>query len=138
MEGFVKYCKDFILENIDNYEDMSFYACDFPTTITEGINANGTCTYSREKALDYLREWNWEAGEYFDWEKMNFGENTHNPFSEPEAYMVCMVIEGCNAILSKVPFIEENWCEEEIEFDSNRIDEIRKFVEDFDEDEDLF
>jgi hypothetical protein len=68
---------------------------------------------------------------------MNFGENTHNPFSEPEAYMVCMVIEGCNAILSKVPFIEENW-NEEIELDSERIDEIKKFVEDFDEEEELF
>lgn len=138
MEGFVKYCKDFILGKINNYEDKTLYACDLPTIITDDINANGTCTYSRSKALDYLHEWHWEAGEYYDWENINFGEHMHNPFSEPEAYMVCMVIEGCSAILSKVPFIEENWCGEEVEFDSDKIKEIREFVENFDEEENLF
>ena len=130
MENFKDYCKNYILDHIDNYEGQAHYGCDFAYTLTEAPNANGTLTYSTHDAIEYLREWWYECGEYWDYEKDNFGENIHNPFDNPEAYMVCMVIEGVNAILANEPHIEESW-NDEIELTEEVIEDIKKYVEEF-------
>ena len=109
LETLTDYCKDFIINNIDNYSDQSIYGCDLGYTITEGINADGICTYSTYEAKKYIKFWWDEAADYFQYEKDNFGENLHNPFENPEAFMVCMVIEGVNSLLSKSKFIDKNW-----------------------------
>ena len=131
METFVDYCKDYILDNIDNFEGTTHYACDFCMAITEGPNIDGSLTYSRAKAKEYLNEWNDECADYWEFEKNNFGQNFHNPFDNPEAYMVCMVIEGCNSILSRCPYIEKHW-NDQIELTAKVIKQIKKFVKDYD------
>ena len=133
MENFVDYCKDYIKDHINDFEGETPYACDFCMTITEAPNSDGTLTYSTEQAKEYLKEWWNDCADYFQYEKDSFGENLHNPFENPEAFMVCMVIEGCNAILSRCPIIEENW-NERIELTEEVISEILEYVEDFDED----
>ena len=134
---FNEYCVEYIKEHVHDFLNTEHYCCDFCMTITDGANCDGTLTYSRSEAIDYLCEWWGDAAEYWNYEKDNFGENLHNPFDNPEAYMVCMVIEGCSAILSRVPFIEENWSEKVV-IDDERIKEIIDFVNDFDTSEDLF
>ena len=109
LETLTDYCKNFIINNIDNYSDQSIYGCDLGNTITEGINIDGTCTYSTYKAKEYIKFWWDEAADYFQYEKNSFGENLHNPFENPDAFMVCMVIEGVNSLLSKSKFINKNW-----------------------------
>lgn len=136
MENFFEYCKDFIVDHLPDYEGQDVYACDLGMTITEGINTNGTATYSRQKAKEYIQEWWADAAEYSDYEKMNFGERS-NPFENPEVFMVRMVIEGCCSILSKCPFIDENW-NDEIEFTEKNIQTIIEQVNEVDEDESLF
>ena len=93
LESLTEYCKEFIKDHIDGYTDQMVYGADLGYTITEGINADGSCTYSTYKAKQYLKEWWDDAADYFQYEKDNFGEN-NNPFENPEAFMVCMVIEG--------------------------------------------
>lgn len=134
METLLEYCKNYIIDHIDNYEGTMHYACDFPMTITEGPNCDGSLTYSTDNAIEFLREWWWDCGEYWKYEKFNFGENYHNPFENPEAYMVCMVIEGCNSILSRCPVIEENW-NDKIEITEEVIKQIKEYVEDYDNEE---
>lgn len=131
MESFKDYCKNYILDHIDGYEGQSHYGCDFAYTLTGEPNVEGTLTYSTYEAKEYLREWWDECGEYWDYEKDNFGENIHNPFDNPEAYMVCMVIEGVNAILANEPHIEESW-NDELELTKEVIEDIKKYVEEFD------
>lgn len=131
METFLEYCKDYILDNIDNFEGTTHYACDFCTDITEGPNIDGTLTYSTDKAIEYLHEWWYDCADYWEFEKNNFGENFHNPFDNPEAYMVCMVIEGCYSILSRCPYIEKHWGDQ-IELTAKVIKQIKKFVKDYD------
>lgn len=109
LETLTDYCKNFIISNIDNYSDQSIYGCDLGYTITEGINADGSCTYSTYEAKEYIKFWWDDASDYFQYEKDNFGENLHNPFENPEAYMVCMVIQGVNSLLSQISFINKNW-----------------------------
>ena len=137
MEKFVEYCKNYILENIDSFEGNSYYGCDFSHILTDGANCDGSLTYSTSAAIDYIREWWGEAAAYWDYEKDNFGENMHNPFDNPEAYMVCMVIEGVSSILSDAPFIKEGW-NDEVEFTAEVIQAIKEYVEQFDEDAQLF
>lgn len=133
METLVEYCKDFIKDNIRDFEGQTHYACDVSSTVTESANCNGTLTYSRNKAKEYLKEWWDDCADYFQYEKDNFGENLHNPFENPESFMVSMVVEGCNAILSGCPIIEDNW-HNKIELTEEVIDSILDYVDDFDED----
>lgn len=100
IKSFVDYCKEYVADHINEYEGQMVYGCDLSYTLTAGPNSDGTLTYWTETAKEYLQEWFWEAGEYFKYEKANFGENLHNPFENPEAYMVCMVIEGVNTLIS--------------------------------------
>ena len=89
LESFTNYCKEFIKDHIDGYTDQMVYGADLGYTITEGINADGSCTYSTYMAKQYIKEWWDDAADYFQYEKDNFGEN-NNPFENPEAFMVCM------------------------------------------------
>ncbi len=124
------YCKDFIIDNLPDYLGTNVYGCDLGYTITEGINADGSCTYSTYEAKEYLKFWWDDAADYFQYEKDNFGENLYNPFKNPEAYMVCMVIEGVNSLLSQSSFIDKNW-NNEIELTKKNIKKIIQEIKDF-------
>lgn len=110
--NFFEYCKNYAVEHLEGHEGQIVYACDLGNHLTEGPNVDGTLTYSTYEAKEYLREWWDDAGEYWQYEKDNFGENLHNPFENPEAYMVCMVIEGVRSVLSRCEFIDDKWNEQ--------------------------
>lgn len=131
METFIDYCKNYIAEHLGEYEGQKVWACDLGYEITEGPNIDGTLTYSREEAKDYIREWWDEAADYWEYEKSNFGEHSHNPFEEPEAYMVCMVIEGVRALVdSALLELTEpvEYDDEEIELTAQLIEDIKRLV----------
>jgi len=104
MVNFIDYCKDWVSEHIGYYEGQIVYLSDLGYLLTEDANANGTLTYSRDEVVEYLKEWWDEAADYFEWEKFNFGTGGHNPFANPEAYMVCMVIEGVRSLVEQAIF----------------------------------
>ena len=130
LETLTDYCKNFIADHLENYYNQSIYGCDLGYTITEGINVDGSCTYSTYKAKEYIKFWWDEAADYFQYEKDSFGENLHNPFENPESYMVCMVIEGVNSLLSQSSFIDDNW-NNEIELTEKNIKKIIQEIKDF-------
>ncbi len=137
IKPFIPFCKDYLKEQLDVYVEQTHYACDLGYILTEGINANGSFTYSRELAKDYLKEWWDEAGDYAEFEKFNFGEYEHNPFENPEAYTVCMVIQGVNGLLAKCSFIDENW-NEEIYLTEENIWRIKDELDELPDDVDVF
>lgn len=125
MKDFITYCKQYIYDNIDDYRGQNVYPCDFGFELTEGPNCNGTLTYSREEAKNYLREWWDEASDYFEYEKDNFGTGGHNPFENPEAYMVCMVIEGVASLISQaINQIEDVDWNDKVELTGDLIEQI--------------
>ena len=130
LETLTDYCQDFIIDHLPNYTGTIVYGCDLGYKITECINIDGSCTYSTYKAKEYLKLWWDEAADYFQYEKDNFGENLHNPFENPEAYMVCMVIEGVNSLLSKSKFIDDNW-NNNIELTDKNINKIIREIKNF-------
>lgn len=134
METFINYCKNYVLEHIDGYEGQEVYLCDLGFTLTEEPNCDGSLTYNREEAMDYLHEWWGEAAEYFQYEKDNFGaEYVHNPFEDPEAYMVCMVIEGVRGLIDRAISeigLDDEW-NDEVELTADLIEKIKGAVEEF-------
>lgn len=99
IENFIDYCKSHIENEIDGYEGESIYLCDLGWELTRDANASGSLTYSSALAREYLKEWNDEAAEYWDFEQSEYGKHYQNQFDNPEAYMVCMVIHGVNRLI---------------------------------------
>jgi len=129
METYLDYCKNFIIDNIENLEGQQIYACDLGFEITSAINANGSATFSAYKAKEYLKEWWDEVADYWEYEEDNFDEHRLNPFSDPEAYQVCMIIEGVRNLIGQVPIIEKKW-DECIKITPALIKKVIKAIED--------
>lgn len=129
-ETFNQYCKEHIINNIEDYNGETVYASEFADKLCEKMNCDGTCTYSTYEANEYLKEWWYDCSEYWEYEKSNFGEVYHNPFENPEAYMVCMVIQGVKSLISQCSIIDENW-DNEIEITEEVIKTILEEIEDF-------
>lgn len=123
------YCKEFVSDHIDGFIGQTFHASDFASELTMGINVDGSATYSTYHAMLYLQEWWSDCADYWNYEKDNFGENRWNPFENPEAYHVSMVIEGVQSLLSQCSVIEENW-DDEIEITQEVVDSILSEIED--------
>lgn len=132
LKSYVEYVKDFIVDNLPEYEGKEVYACDLAYTITKGINADGSATYSRQKAVDYIKEWFDEAAEVYQYQVENYGQASQNPFENPEAWMVCMIIEGVSAVFSQCTVIDDNW-NNEIELTEEIIKTILEEVQEVEE-----
>lgn len=128
MKAFNEFCIDFINDRLDEYKNQVIYACDLGYTLCEEINANGTVTFSYKEAKEYICEWWDDASDFSDYENFNFGERS-NPFENPEAFMVRMIIEGCNNLLSRCDYINEHW-DEEIELTEEAIKELKTDLKD--------
>lgn len=134
---FIPFCKQQILDNIDNEEGYSRYGCDLAGYLTEAMNADGSFTYSREEAKEYIKEWWDDAANYSDYEEMNWGKRETNPFDEPELFTVRMVIEGVAGIMGQLPIIEENW-NDKIELTTETIKTIKEQVAAIPDDVEVF
>lgn len=128
---FSDFCRETIKDNLPEYVGLDVYMCELGWLLTNEMNSDGTFTYSRSEALDYLREWWDEAAGYWDYEKFKFGENCHNPFDNPEAYLVCMVIEGVNSILSQCHEVIDNW-DDEVKLSQEMCDSIIEQLDELD------
>lgn len=127
MKNFNEFCKEYICDKLDEMEGVSVCACDLAYTLAESDNINGSITYNRAAALDYICEWWYDCSDYSDYEESNFGKRS-NPFAKPEVFMVRMVIEGISSILSQCEIIDENW-DNEIELTSEIIKAIKEQIE---------
>lgn len=130
MKEFVDYCRDFIKNNINEFLNKEVYPCDLGYSITDYINCDGTATYSTDKAKEYIKYWWDEASDYVNYEKDNIGEIS-NPFENPEAFMVRMIIWGVSCLLDQCTVIEENW-NDEIVMTEEVINEICDEIDNYD------
>ena len=137
IKKFIPFCKQQILDNIDNEEGNSRYACDLAGYLTEAMNVDGSFTYSSEEAKEYIKEWWDDAAKYSDYEEMNWGKRETNPFGEPESFTVRMVINGVDGIMGQLPIIEENW-NDKIELTPETIKTIKEQVAAIPDDVEVF
>lgn len=109
---FIDYCKEHIADKIYDFVGSIYYGADFAYELTQTENVNGTLTFSAEESRNLISKYWDDAGEYWAYERINFGQHQHNPFDEPEAYFVCMVIQGVNSILGQTDVIQNLWNEQ--------------------------
>lgn len=133
---FIPFCKQQILDEIDNYEGESKYGCDLGYELTQGMNCDGTFTYSTAQAIEYIKEWWDDCAEFSDYEQFHFGQRS-NPFDNPEAFTVRMVVEGVAGLMGKLPIIGENW-DDELELTPEVIQTIKDQLEKLSDDEEVF
>lgn len=128
MTGFNEFCRQTIADNLPEYVGTTVYMCNLGDILTETMNNDRTFTYNSKVSMDYLLDWWDNAAEYWDYEKQNFGEHCHNPFNNPEAYTICMVIEGVRSLLSQCKEADEAW-DNEVELTQEIMNSILNQIE---------
>ena len=109
MEDFKDYCQNYILEKLRNRigDELYIEAVSIADNLTSYDIDNGTITMSEPKAMEYINEWQWDAGEFLDHMQEHFGKIMCNPFKRPGLFMVYMVREGCGILLRDCPIMEK-------------------------------
>lgn len=110
-KNYVNYCKAHAIDALEEMKGCCHqtYGCDLAYELTEEINVNGSATFSTYAAREYIKFWWDEAAQVYEYQKQNYGEALHNPFENPEAFHVCMIIEGVNALCANCPTIDAAW-----------------------------
>lgn len=130
MKNFNDFCKEHICYRLDEMEGLTIDFSDLAYRICEEENVNGTLTFNRKAAIEYICEWWYDCADYLNYEKDIFGYDMQtNPFSNPEAFMVCMVIEGCHSLLAQCEVVDSNW-NSLIELTSEVIETIKEQIKD--------
>lgn len=121
----VDWAIDYIKIKLPDYEGNTTYGADLGNLITEGPNVNGAYIIGRKKAMDFIGAHFEDAADEYEYEVNNYGKALHNPLENPEAFIVCMLINTVNDILAQVPIVDDNW-NDEMELTPEVIDEILK------------
>lgn len=116
--------KDLIEERLYQYENQSVYCCDLAYQLFEGENIDGSFTYSTYWSKELVKKYWDDFNEIYENYIWNVGkENSINVLDEPEKFVVVMLLEQAQDILSKIEFIDTNW-NEEIELTKENIETI--------------
>lgn len=113
--SFVDYCKDFAFGELNDMKDWNtqIYLCDLANRLTEEINVNGSATYCRYTAKEYIKEW-WDDASEVYYYLNNYLDMNENPFDNPEKYHVLMIISGVERLLSQCPTVYKFWNEQKV------------------------
>lgn len=104
-----------IIDKLYDYEDSKVYACDLAYTLFEGENVDGSFTYSRHEAKEWIKNNFEDIAEVYEELAFEFGTNfmkNYNLFENPEKFMVLIIIESAGYIIGRCKYIEDNWNEE--------------------------
>lgn len=118
--------KDLLKDLLEEYEGSSVYGCDLGFTLLERYNVDGTYTYSTSEAEKWIKKNFEDIGEIYENLEAKIGAlSIPNPFKEPEAFQVCVMLEEADYMLLRCGFIDKNW-NEEITLDKENIEKIFK------------
>lgn len=104
-----------IIDKLYDYEDSKVYACDLAYTLFEGENVDGSFTYSRHEAKEWIKNNFEDIAEVYEEIAFEFGTDfmkNYNLFENPEKFMVLIIIESASYIIGRCKYIEDNWNEE--------------------------
>lgn len=108
--------KDYVIEQLIgklyDYEGTEEYGCDLTYTLYEGENADGVIFYSTYESKKWIQEHFDDLDEIVEELNFQFGTDymaKFNPFSEPDKFVLIVVIEVAGYLLGQCPTIEKNW-----------------------------
>lgn len=80
-----KLVKEYLLDEIENYEGMAMYVDEIGDKLTQGLLNDGTVEHNKPATINKMRK-NWEEyGAIFGYMLDKWGEAI-NPFDRPEAF----------------------------------------------------
>lgn len=117
-----------MIDNLDNLEGRDGYVSDLAFALFEGENIDGSMTYSTYKAEQWIAEHFHDLADVVedmaaDW------DITPNPFSNPEKFMVQVVLYLAEQLVYKSDYLLRGRDEEEIDaitYDAETIALIRR------------
>lgn len=108
--------KDYVVEQLidklNDYEGTEEYGCDLAYRLYEGENADGVIFYSTYESKQWIKEHFEDLGEVVEELNFQFGEDymaKYNCFSEPDRFVLIVVVEVASYVLGQCPTIEKNW-----------------------------
>lgn len=124
--------KEFLINELESYSEVTVYACDLANVLTDGINMNGTVEFSTYGTIEKMKEYWEEYGSVFAYMEDNFGKAS-NPFDTPEAFDVQAYCIIAGDVLSNCDFIDKNW-NEEVTLDEETVMKIIGEIEEIEKD----
>jgi hypothetical protein len=118
-QTFVNDLKATIINKLNDYSGNSYYACDLAYTLFEGENANGSVLCNTYQTKEFIKA-NFDLFGDLVNHVQSCMDMQLNPFNEPEKAHVILLLESCSAVLSRLPFIDDNW-NEQIELNAENI-----------------
>ena len=137
MTTFITDLKSQIIERLNDYKGVNTYLCDLSGLLFESENVNGSVFCNTYKTKEFIKE-NFDLfGDLVEYFKDNL-DMTLNPFQEPEKAHVCLLLEGSQSLLSKLPTVDKYWNDQK-ELTPSLIKKLTKEIKDLEiSDEDLF
>lgn len=89
-----------------DYIGTPTYAGDLPFLLFESYNADGTFTYSTAESVELIKKYFNDFGEIVERIKEE-GLDVINPFDNPKAFVVQMLLEEANKLLFDCETVEE-------------------------------
>lgn len=96
---------DYIVNEFPEWEGQAVHGGDLGSYLTEDPNANGIY---EDDSWGFIKEHLEDAADEFNYERSEFGEAA-NPFDDPEGFVVRMLVNTVDAILARVPLVNERW-----------------------------
>lgn len=129
MENFKNLVIEELEQKLEDYEGANIYGADMSYTLLEQYNIDGTYTYNSYESKQMIKTYFDELGDVYDNYLFNFGkEASINVFEEPENFILLMLLEKANELLSDCEFINDNW-NNNIELTEENIKTIKNQLE---------
>ena len=121
-----------MIDALDDMEGRDGYVSDLAFTLFEGENIDGSMTYSTYKAEQWIAEHFHDLADVVDDMAADW-DITPNPFNNPEAFMVQVVIYIAEQLVYESAYLQRGRDEEEIDaitYDAETVALIRREWED--------
>lgn len=108
--------KEYVIEalkdKLNDYKETENYGCDLAYTLYEGENADGVIFYSTYQSKEWIKEHFEDLDEIIEELNFQFGTDymaKFNPFSEPDKFVLIVVVEVASYLLGQCKTIQDNW-----------------------------
>ena len=121
-----------MIDALDNIEGCDGYVSDLAFTLFEGENLDGTMTYSTYKAEEWIAAHIHDLADVVEDIVVDWGI-TPNPFSNPEEFMLQVVLFLAESLVYESDYLRRGRDEEEIDaitYDAETLKLIRREWED--------
>lgn len=120
-----------LIDKLYDYENFECYGCDLGYELYKGENADGVIFYSTYESKEWIKEHYEDLDEIVEELNFQFGADymaKFNPFSEPDRFVLIIVIEVASYLIGQCPTVQKNW-DNKLKLTKNKIEKIKNELE---------